>query len=121
MPIITSLVKWFNIKRMAQIDLMRNYPFNVQQDTFSQLVSRALETEWGRKYKYSQFDGIDDFQESVPLQHYEDVKPYIDRTRHGEQDLLWPGETKWFAKSSGTTSDKSKFARARLGASAMSF
>lgn len=94
---------------MAQIDLMRNYPFNVQQDTFNQLVSKAVETEWGRKHHYSQFNGIDDFQQSVPLQHYEDVKPYIDRTRHGAQDLLWPGETKWFAKSSGTTSDKSKF------------
>jgi hypothetical protein len=109
MPIITSLVKWFNIKRMAQIDLMRNYPFNVQQDIFNQLISKAADTEWGHKYRYSSFEGIKDFQESVPLQHYEDVKPYINRLREGEQNLLWPGEIKWFAKSSGTTADKSKF------------
>jgi hypothetical protein len=109
MPIITSLVKWFNIKRMAQIDLMRNYPFNVQQDVFQQLVAKAVDTEWGKKYNYASFQEIADFQKAVPLQHYEDVKPYIDRLRKGEQDLLWPGDIRWFAKSSGTTNDKSKF------------
>lgn len=109
MPIITSLVKWFNIKRMAQIELMRSYPYNVQQDMFNQLISRATETEWGKLYKYSDFESIEDFQQSVPIQDYTDVKPFIDRLREGEQDILWPGEIKWFAKSSGTTNDKSKF------------
>jgi hypothetical protein len=45
----------------------------------------------------------------VPLHSYEEIKPYIDRLRDGEANVLWPGEIKWFAKSSGTTSDKSKF------------
>ncbi len=109
MPIITSLVKWFNIKRMAQIDLMRSYPINVQQDAFRQLILKASDTEWGKKYKYASIESISDYQQSVPLQTYEEVKPYVDRLRSGEQDLLWPGEIKWFAKSSGTTNDKSKF------------
>ena len=109
MPIITSLVKWFNIKRMADIDLMRNYPYNVQQDVFDQLITKASSTEWGLKYKYSDFESIQDYQQSVPIQDYNGVKPYVDRLRAGEEDLLWPGEIKWFAKSSGTTSDKSKF------------
>ena len=43
------------------------------------------------------------------LKSYEDVKPYIERLRKGEKNLLWPGEIKWFAKSSGTTNDKSKY------------
>lgn len=94
---------------MAQIDLMRSYPFNVQQDIFSQLISQASDTVWGKEHKYSQFESIADFQQSVPIQDYNDVKPYVDRLRDGEQDLLWPGEIKWFAKSSGTTNDKSKF------------
>lgn len=109
MPIITSLVKWLNIKRMAQIDLIRQYPSNVQQDTFNQLITKAVDTEWGQSHKYASISNIQDFQELCPLQHYEDVKPYIDRTRKGEVNVLWPGETKWFAKSSGTTNDKSKF------------
>ncbi len=88
---------------------MRSYPFNVQQDIFNHLIFKAAETEWGRKYNFIDFQNIKDFQTTLPLQTYEDVKPYIDRLRNGEQNLLWPGEIKWFAKSSGTTADKSKF------------
>ena len=40
---------------------------------------------------------------------YEELKDYIDRMRHGERNVLWPGLVKWYAKSSGTTNDKSKF------------
>jgi hypothetical protein len=109
MPIITSLVKWFNIKRISQIDLFRQYPYNVQQDTFNQLISKGKHTAWGKKYDFDSISSVEDFQKQIPLQTYEDVKPYVDRLRDGEQDLLWPGEIKWFAKSSGTTNDKSKF------------
>ena len=63
----------------------------------------------GYKYNYNEIRTIDQFRERVPLNDYESLKPYIDRLRHGEQNLLWPGQTKWFAKSSGTTSDRSKY------------
>ncbi len=109
MPIITSLVNWFNIKRISQINLFKQYPFNVQQDIFNQLIAKAINTNWGKQHDFEGIQSIKDFQDRVPLQHYEDVKPYIDRLREGETDLLWPGEIKWFAKSSGTTSEKSKF------------
>ena len=66
-------------------------------------------TEWGKKHNYSEISTVKDFQQAVPLQTYEDVKPYVNRLREGEKNLLWSGEVKWFAKSSGTTSDKSKF------------
>ena len=109
MPIITSLVKWFNIKRVSQINLFKQYPYNVQQDVFNQLVAKGLNTSWGDQYDFKGIQNIKDFQDRVPLQHYEDVKPYIDKLRLGEENVLWPGEIKWFAKSSGTTSNKSKF------------
>lgn len=60
-------------------------------------------------YGYSEKMSIEKFQEKVPLQTYEEIKPYVERLRSGEQNLLWPEEIKWFAKSSGTTNDKSKF------------
>ncbi len=94
---------------MSQIDLIRKYPLNIQQDCFSYLIDAAMDTQWGHTHHFNEIKSFKDFQHSVPLQHYEDIKPYVDRTRHGEANLLWPGETKWFAKSSGTTSDKSKF------------
>lgn len=109
MPIITSLVKWFNIKRISQIELIRQYPLNVQQDTFNYLIAKGKETEWGKNYRFNEITNFQDFQDRAPLQRYEDVKPFVDRLRKGEENLLWPGEIKWFAKSSGTTNDKSKF------------
>jgi hypothetical protein len=109
MPIINSIVNWINIKRIYNIDLFKQYPFNVQEETFTKLVSKAKETEWGLKYGYSDKFSIEKFQEKVPLQTYEEIKPFVERLRNGEQNLLWPEEIKWFAKSSGTTNDKSKF------------
>ncbi len=109
MPIITSIIKWFNIKRVHQINLFCKYPFDIQQETLFKLINKATDTEWGKKYDYASIDSIEEFQHRVPIQTYEEVKPYINRLRNGEKNLLWPGEIKWFAKSSGTTNDKSKF------------
>jgi len=91
------------------MDLFRKYPAEVQQDTLQKLITKAEGTEWGRKFNYRSLLNVTDFQKGVPIQTYEEVKPFIDRLRQGEQNLLWPGDIKWFAKSSGTTNDKSKF------------
>jgi hypothetical protein len=109
MPLITSIVNWLNIKRVYQIDLIRKYPFDIQQETLFKLLNKAAESEWGKKNDFISINSIEEFQRRLPIQTYEDVKPYINRLRNGESNLLWPGEIKWFAKSSGTTSDKSKF------------
>jgi hypothetical protein len=109
MPIINSIVNWINFKRIYTIDLFKQYPYNVQKETFTKLISKSKETEWGLKYGYSDKFSIEKFQEKVPLQTYEEIKPFVERLRNGEQNLLWPEEIKWFAKSSGTTNDKSKF------------
>ena len=61
------------------------------------------------KYKYASVSSIKDYQQRVPLQTYDDLMPYVERLGRGETDLLWPGKIKWFARSSGTTSSKSKF------------
>ncbi len=109
MPLISSVVNWLNFKRIHQIDLFRKYPLDAQKETFSKLIRQATNTEWGKKYDYKSIEGFSDYQNRVPLQTYDEVKVYVNRLRKGEQNLLWPSEIKWFAKSSGTTSDKSKF------------
>ncbi len=109
MPIINSIITWFNVKRLHQIDLFRKYPFNVQRETLFKLVQEAQHTEFGAKYDFENITSIREFQEKVPLHSYDDLKPYIQRLLNGEKNILWPSEIKWFAKSSGTTSDKSKF------------
>ena len=80
----------------------------IQARVFRKLIQSASATEWGKKYDFSQIRNYTDFQR-VPIQTYEDVKGYVDRMRHGEKDVLWPGKVIWYAKSSGTTNDKSKF------------
>ncbi len=109
MPIITSILNWINFKRIWQMDIFKKYPVAAQDEVFFRLIDQSKLTEWGKKYKYSDIKTIEEFQNRVPLQTYEDLKVYIDKIQNGEKDVLWPGQTRWFAKSSGTTSDKSKF------------
>jgi len=109
MQIINSIVTWLNFKRLYQIDLFKKFPFDAQREVLFDLVDKAKRTEFGEKYDFKSIDSIAKFQERVPIQPYEEIKPYIDRLLKGEQNVLWPSEIKWFAKSSGTTNDKSKF------------
>ena len=109
MPLLNSVIKWINIRRTYQIQYYREHPVEIQNETLLSLLNNAENTEWGIKYDYANISSVEDFKNTVPLQDYENIKPYVDRLRNGEKDILWPGEVKWFAKSSGTTSDKSKF------------
>src|SRR3978361_1947117 len=109
MTIFNSVFTWFIKKRIHQIELFKKYPNEVQKEWFEQLISEAENTEWGKKYDYKSIDDLADFKERVPIQNYDTLKPYIERMLKGEQNVLWPTEIRWFAKSSGTTSDRSKF------------
>ena len=73
------------------------------------LTSKAENTEWGREHGFASLSTYEDFAASSPVNTYEDLKQAIDRMRQGERDILWPGQVRWYAKSSGTTNDKSKF------------
>ena len=109
MPIIRSALKLLNARRVSQIEHFKKCPVEVQINTLNDLLARASETEWGKKYDYSSINSIKDYQSRVPVQTYEEIIPFVGRIGKGESDLLWPGKIKWFAKSSGTTSAKSKF------------
>ena len=81
----------------------------LQRRVFDYLLEHGRDTEYGRNHLFSTFKSYEDFSKHVPVNTYEELKDDIDRMRHGERDVLWPGQVKWFAKSSGTTNDKSKF------------
>lgn len=109
MAILNSILSWVMKQRIHEIELFMKFPHEVQNDWFSRLVNTARHTEWGKKHYYSSINSVKQFQEQVPVQTYDTLKPYIERLRQGEQNILWPSDIKWFAKSSGTTNDKSKF------------
>ena len=81
----------------------------LQRQVLAHLLSQGKATEYGRKHLFEQAKGYEEFVRNCPVNDYETLKDDIDRMRHGERDVLWPGRVKWYAKSSGTTNDKSKF------------
>lgn len=109
MALVNSIFTWYMKKRIHQIELFIKYPFEVQEEWLQTLLTSAQNTEWGKEYDYKSILTVTQFKERVPIQNYDTLKPYIERMLKGEQNVLWPSEIKWFAKSSGTTSDRSKF------------
>ena len=109
MTIVNSFLNWIMKKRMHQIELFMKYPNEVQEEWLNTLINSAENTEWGKLYDYKSIENERQFKERVPLQSYDTLKPFIEKMLKGEQNILWPSEIKWFAKSSGTTSDRSKF------------
>ena len=95
--------------RQSAIENFIGSPIDAQLKEFHSLIGTARYTEWGKQYDYDSFNNVSDFQKAVPIGDYDSMKPYIQRIMKGEQNILWPSEITWFAKSSGTTSDKSKF------------
>ena len=81
----------------------------LQHAVLEHLIHTAKDTEYGRNHAFDSIKDYDRFIKMVPVNTYEELKGDIDRMRHGEKDILWPGRVRWYAKSSGTTNDKSKF------------
>jgi hypothetical protein len=104
-PAISSLARM----RLWRIEAWMNNPVDAQREVLQDLVTSAQYTEFGRKYNFSQLFNLRAFKDAVPIHEYDDLKPYIERIMNGEQNILWNTPVYWFAKSSGTTSDKSKF------------
>jgi hypothetical protein len=108
-PIVNSIASWFLKKRFHQIDLFLKYPNEVQTELLNNLLQKAKDTEYGKKYDFASIPDYKTFSERIPISDYESYQPDIERSRKGEDNIFWPQPIRWFAKSSGTTSAKSKF------------
>jgi hypothetical protein len=104
-PAISSLARM----RLWRIEGWKNNPEEAQREVLQDLVTSAQYTEFGRKYRFHELFNLHEFKQAIPVHEYDDLKPYIERNMNGEQNILWNTPVYWFAKSSGTTSDKSKF------------
>lgn len=109
MSIISPAIKGYMKLRLSAIDNFMHNPVDTQQQVFNNLIGSAQFTEYGKKYGFDKINSSADFKKAVPINDYDTLKPYIQRILEGEQNILWPSPINWFAKSSGTTSDKSKF------------
>ncbi len=107
--LVNSFISWRMKKRFHQIELFMKYPSEVQREVLFDLLDTAKSTEWGRRYGFENINSYEQFKSRVPLHYYESIIGEVNRLRAGETNIMWPGEIKWFAKSSGTTDAKSKF------------
>ena len=106
---ITQIVRNVFTGRMKTWERYATHAEEMQQQALSSLLHAAKDTEYGRKHLFANCHNYDTFAHHVPVNTYEELKEDIDRMRHGEKDVLWKGVVRWYAKSSGTTNDKSKF------------
>ena len=106
---LTKIAGKFFLPRQKEIERHYTEPEALQHEVLNYLISKGKQTEYGRNHLMGAVDNYDDFRDRLPICTYEDLKSDIDRMRHGDEDVLWPGQTRWYAKSSGTTNDKSKF------------
>lgn len=109
MELLNSILSWVMKKRIHQIDLFMKYPNEVQHELLEGLIKKARHTEYGKQFEYNTIENYEHFKSRVPIVNYEHLYPHIERLLHGEQNVLWPTEVRWFAKSSGTTNARSKF------------
>ena len=109
MNFLNSIATWWFGKRLSDLRLFIKNPVNTQEEQLYLLLESAAGTRFGKQYNFGRIKDIESYKRAVPLQTYESLLPYIEQMMRGEPDVLWHGKVKWFAKSSGTTSARSKF------------
>jgi len=106
---LTSIARNLFASRWRELEKHNSQGEQLQRAVLARLISKAKDTEYGRKHLFAATKNYDDFVRNNSINTYEEIKADIDRMRQGDIDVLWPGRVKWYAKSSGTTNDKSKF------------
>jgi hypothetical protein len=109
MRLLSPTISRFARMRLWSMEQWLNDPVTTQYTVWQDLLASGQYTEFGRANHFSQIQSLEEYKKRVPIQQYEDIKPSIDRMMQGEEHVLWNTPVTWFAKSSGTTSDKSKF------------
>ncbi|MFK7969477.1 MAG: GH3 auxin-responsive promoter family protein [Bacteroidia bacterium] len=109
MQIVHKIASWYLSKRIQRIRAFMDDPHGAQAQVLETLLSRGYDTVYGRNLHFDQVRNPEQFRTQIPIMSYEDMFPWIERAIAGESDILWPGRTEWFAKSSGTTNDRSKY------------
>ncbi len=109
MNLLPKIISAAFAARLRQVERFRRRPVDVQHEQWRRLLEKGAATAFGRDHGFGDIDTIEKFQAQVPVRCYEELFPYIERARLGERNVLWGGETRWFARSSGTTGAKSKY------------
>ena len=109
LPFKNSILSALLKQRIKQINNVNSDPLITQEKIFTGLIKKGLNTKFGNDHSFSKIKTYDDYKKNIPVRKYEEIFPYIEQMRLGKKNILWPGKTFFFAKSSGTTNAKSKY------------
>jgi len=107
--ISNTVIKTYLSQRFKRIERIRNHTPLLQQKVLQNLIQYSKDTEWGKANELNKLSKVQELSDTLPISTYESIQPYIERMMHGEENVLTPSLTKYFAKSAGTTSGKSKY------------
>ena len=91
-------------KHVKETEAFKQNGEELQEKLLLDLVQSAEKTLFGMHHQFSEIKSVEDFQQRVKVSDYEDLKTYIEKVKHGDRNILWPGTPEYFAKTSGTTS-----------------
>jgi len=110
------LYTWFNTMvrgylkyRYSRVQKMYTEPKILQEEQLEILLENLNNTKYLKNHSSKPILNYTDFRQFIPIVEYEQIFPFVSRMMSGEEDVLWPEKTLWYAKSSGTTNDKSKY------------
>lgn len=106
---LTPLIRPYFERRIRESARWADDPRAEQERVLRRLIDRAASTEWGRMHDYGSLSGYADYRRAVPQTSYSEIRERVMRMIAGERDVLWPGVTRRFAQSSGTSDGKSKY------------
>lgn len=109
MPFITDILNLYFTKRRKEIERFIKDPHGTQSAQLKYLISKGKGTVYGKLHGMDSINSVEQFRNTVPVSDYESFEKYILQSKAGEDNVLWPSDIKWFAKSSGTTGSKSKY------------
>lgn len=109
MKIVPPIINWYFKQRYKKIEQHYFDPLLLQQKTFHTLLSKGSNTSYGRLHNFPNVKTYEQFANNCPANTYQSLYPFINKIIEGEKNVLWPSKINWFAKSSGTTTAKSKF------------
>ncbi|AZB21078.1 hypothetical protein EG338_02495 [Kaistella haifensis] len=91
-------------KHVKETEIYKQNAVEDQEKLLLSLVKTAEKTLFGREHRFENIQNVQDFQEQVHISDYEELKPYIERVKKGQRNILWTDTPEYFAKTSGTTS-----------------
>ena len=89
-------------------DFTREKSLRHQQKIFKKILKQLSKTELGNDLHFEEIKSYKDFQKNIPVTQYDFYESYIEKIKAGQQNVMTNKPVKWFAKTAGTTSGKSK-------------